>query len=178
MTKPQKKETDSYIEDAIKYIQLKGVGLRVPIQKKNGREMLLSNDVILESEKLAAFLSSSEEVICMGATVGTEIIEKITSVIKDQEVTRGIVYDATASEIVDASLTWIMEYFNRKLLRENKMVLKKRFSAGYGDFSLKYQKIIHHLLMLEKIDVKITDTYMLIPEKSVIAITGIVSFAG
>jgi hypothetical protein len=175
LTKQQKKETDRYIDDAITHMQLKGAGLRIPIQKKNDREIFLSDDVILKSGKLTIFLYPSEEIILMGATAGTEIIEEITSVIANQEVTRGVVYDATASEMVDASLTWIMDYFNRKLVSENKKVFKKRFSAGYGDFPLRNQKTIYRLLMLDKIGVKIMNSYMLVPEKSVIAITGIVS---
>jgi hypothetical protein len=170
-----RKETDQYIDEAIKYIQLKGAGLRVSVQKGSNEEIAFLNCIISESKKLAAFLNKSEEIILMGATAGSEIIEGIKSAVENQNITRGVVYDATASEMVDAALSWIMNFFNRELVRENKLTFKKRFSAGYGDLSLEHQKTMCHLLILEKIGVKISDTYMLSPEKSVMAITGIFS---
>jgi cobalamin-dependent methionine synthase I len=66
-----------------------------------------------------------------------------------------------------------VDYFNRTLLRENRRLLKNRYSAGYGDLLLETQKILYGLLQLEKIGIRITETCMLIPEKSVTAITGI-----
>jgi len=66
-----------------------------------------------------------------------------------------------------------MGYFNRTLLRENRQLLKKRYSAGYGDLLLETQKTIHRLLQLDRIGIRITDSCMLIPEKSVTAVTGI-----
>jgi hypothetical protein len=109
----------------------------------------------------------------MGATSGGDIMDAIEEDAAGRNVTRGVILDAAASEIVDAALDWIMDYFNRILRKENKWLLKKRFSAGYGDFSLENQKAIYNLLQLDRLGVRITESCLLIPEKSVTAITGI-----
>jgi cobalamin-dependent methionine synthase I len=111
----------------------------------------------------------------MGATAGREIINAIEADATGANVTRGIVLDAAASEIVDASLDWIMDYFNQSLRRENRRLLGKRYSAGYGDLLLQTQKAMYRLLQLDRIGIEITDSSMLVPEKSVTAITGIQS---
>ncbi|MBR4376039.1 MAG: methionine synthase, partial [Spirochaetia bacterium] len=47
------------------------------------------------------------------------------------------------------------------------------FSPGYGDFDLKNQRIFYSLLHLEQFGIHLTESYMLVPEKSVIAMTGV-----
>ncbi|MGC9975923.1 MAG: vitamin B12 dependent-methionine synthase activation domain-containing protein, partial [Syntrophales bacterium] len=81
--------------------------------------------------------------------------------------------DAAASEIVEAALDWIMDYFKQSLKRENRRLLGKRYSAGYGDLFLETQKTMYRLLQLDKIGIEITESCMLVPEKTVTAITGI-----
>lgn len=48
-----------------------------------------------------------------------------------------------------------------------------RYSPGYGDLPLTNQKIIFDILNLERLGLRITERFMLVPEKSVIAIAGV-----
>jgi hypothetical protein len=169
----QKEEIERFIQDALSLIHLKGAGLRMPVQEIKGARIILAEDVTFESNQLAALLRNCREIVLMGATAGKDIMKAIEEDAAGRNVTRGIVFDATASETVDASLDWIMGYFNRTLLRENRQLLKKRYSAGYGDLLLETQNTIYRLLQLDRIGIRITDSCMLIPEKSVTAITGI-----
>jgi len=169
----QKEEIERFIQDALSLIHLKGAGLRMPVQEIKGARIILAEDVTFESNQLAALLRNCREIVLMGATAGNDIMKAIEEDAAGRNVTRGIVFDATASETVDAYLDWIMGYFNRTLLRENRQLLKKRYSAGYGDLLLETQKTIHRLLQLDRIGIRITDSCMLITEKSVTAVTGI-----
>lgn len=169
----QKEESERYIEEARSLIHLKGAGLRLSVLQTGDSEIILTENIRFESRKLALFLNSCREIVMMGATAGAVIMDAIREDAAGRDVTRGIVLDATASEMADAALDWIMEYFNRTLQRENRRLLPKRFSAGYGDFLLENQKTIYNLLQLDRIGVQITESCMLIPEKSVTAISGI-----
>ena len=80
---------------------------------------------------------------------------------------------ATTSKIVDAALDWIMDYLNRQLSRDGKRMLPRRFSAGYADFKLENQKMIYEKLQMDKIGVAINSGFILLPEKSVTAISSI-----
>lgn len=168
-----REETEQYIQEALTFIVLKGAAVRLPISEVGKKEVILVSDVILKSENLARFLTGCREIIMMGATAGEEIVKIIREESAGRNVTRSVVFDATASEMVDASLNWIMAYFSRSLRKENARLLKRRFSAGYGDFSLENQKIMFEVLELHRIGVHITEHFLLIPEKSVTAVTGV-----
>jgi hypothetical protein len=169
----QKQEIERYIGHASSLIRLKGAGLRMPITEIKGARIILPDGAEFESRQLAKFLANCDEIVLMGATAGREIMDAIEEDATGANVTRGIVLDAAASEIVDASLDWIMDYFNQSLRRENRRLLGKRYSAGYGDLFLETQKAMYRLLQLDRIGIEITESCMLIPEKSVTAITGI-----
>jgi cobalamin-dependent methionine synthase I len=169
----QKEEIDGHIQDAASIIQLKGVGLRLPIQEIKGLKVAAADGLVFESQHLARFLRTCSEIVLMAATAGTGIIDAIERDIAESNITHGIVLDAAGSEMVDASLDWIMNYFNRTLLRENRRLLRKRYSAGYGDLPLETQQTMYRLLQLDRIGVQITESCILVPEKSVTAITGI-----
>ncbi|HPV30603.1 MAG TPA: methionine synthase, partial [Deltaproteobacteria bacterium] len=61
----------------------------------------------------------------------------------------------------------------RQVRREGLAITSRRFSAGYGDFELENQRIMYERLRLGEIGVEITDSCILIPEKSVTAVAGI-----
>jgi hypothetical protein len=169
----QQEEIERYIGHASSLIHLKGAGLRLPITEIKDARIILPDGAEFESRQLAKLLANCNEIVLMGTTAGREIMNAIEADATGANVTRAIVLDAAASEIVDASLDWIMDYFNQSLRRENRRLLGKRYSAGYGDLFLETQKAMHHLLQLDRIGIEITESSILIPEKSVTAITGI-----
>jgi len=169
----QKQQTDNYIDEALSLIHLEGTAVRVPIIEWQKRSVALENQIQLASANLAAFLRNCNEVLIMGATAGEAIMQAIRNNLATDAVTRAMVFDATASEMTDGALDWLMDYTRRALVRERKGLLTRRYSAGYGDFALENQQILYRLLELADIGVRITKESILIPEKSVTAITGI-----
>lgn len=173
LTSSQQQQTDRYVQEAAALISLRGTFLVLPIHENDGRKIQLAPDLSFDSAKLAAFLGSCREAAIMGATAGSAIMEAIRDKTIKGDLTAAVVYDATASEMADAALDWIMGYINRQLRREGKQLLPRRFSAGYADFALENQKDIHKKLQLEKIGVTLTPNCLMVPEKSVTAISGI-----
>ena len=173
LTGKQQKETDFFIEDALSFITLKGCTLRTIIRKNDGNNVVLAEDLIFKSKQLARFLGDCREVLLMGATAGSEIMEAIADKTSKDKLSAAVVYDATASEMTDAALDWLINYSNNQLRREGKKLLERRFSAGYADLKLENQKSIHQRLEMQKIGVAISSNFILLPEKSVTAITGI-----
>ena len=169
----QQKETDRFIEEAVSFILLKGSILRTTISKNDGEEITLSENLTFSSKKLSALLKDCPEAVLMGATAGSTIMDAILEKTRQDDLTAAVVYDATASEMVDAALDWIMDYLNQQVRREGKRLLPRRFSAGYADFKLENQKMIYEKLQMDKIGVTINSGFILLPEKSVTAISGI-----
>jgi hypothetical protein len=169
------KETDHIIAQAALLISLSGSFLRLSINDNSSCKIILAGDVTFQSKKLSVFLRNCKEAVLIGATAGDEIMEAIKEKSAQGDLQAAVIYDATASEMADAALDWIMDYINQLIRRERKTLLPRRFSAGYADFDLSNQKIIHRLLALEKIGVRITNECILLPEKSVTALSGICS---
>ncbi|HUN55926.1 MAG TPA: hypothetical protein VMU29_12290 [Smithella sp.] len=169
----QKEETGRFIHEAASFISLKGMFLRLAIHHNDGEKIILPGNLTFSSKKLSAFLRGCKEAVLMGATSGDAIMEAIKEKTRRDDLAAAVVYDATASEITDAAMDWIMDYFNQLIRREGKILLSKRFSAGYADFNLENQKAIYEMLQMEKFGVKITSNFILLPEKSVTAIGGI-----
>ena len=169
----QRRETDHSIEEATSLILLKGSMLRTIITKNDGEEITLAENLTFSSKKLSALLRDCPEAVLMGATAGAAIMDAIQEKTIQDDLAAAVVYDATASEMVDAALDWIMDYLNQQVRREGKKILPRRFSAGYADFKLENQKVIYEKLQMNKIGVTINSGFILLPEKSVTAISAI-----
>ena len=169
----QKGKIDVNIDKALNLVDLKGAGVRIPIKAISNSEINLSQGIVFKSESLIKFLNDSQEVILIAATAGEKIGKSIRENSEGKDVTYAVILDAVGSEMVDSALIWIMRYFDNQVKRENKYVMDKRFSAGYGDFLLDNQKIIWDTLRLKELGVNLTDKYILVPEKTVTAVSGI-----
>ncbi len=170
----QGKEFEQHIEDAISLLKLKAGSIRILIEKKDALKVNLSGGVIFESRLLASLVKDCDEILCMGATAGSKIIKFIQNN-QTTNLTKSAIYDAVASEYVDGCFQWIQDYFNQNLIREAKQLIQKRISCGYGDFLLGYQKIMYDILKLKDLGINITEKFILIPEKSATAVSGIIS---
>jgi hypothetical protein len=169
----QQKETDRCINEAFSIILLKGLFLRLAIRDNDGEKIFLDEGLIFTGKKLSAFLRDCREAVFMGTTAGSPVMEAIKEKTHQDDLAAAVVYDATASEMADAGLDWITDYLNQQIRREGKILLPRRFSAGYADFNLENQRAIYDILQMGKIGVTITPNFILLPEKSVTAISGI-----
>ena len=163
------------LTEAFSLMEIQGAGLPASFRSPRPGDIRLAGGAVFHSGDLARFLRGCDDLLLMGATAGQTIMTAIEEASRAGRMARAAVLDAAASEAVDGALDWITGYYRRKLLRKLKTVTGRRFSAGYGDFSLENQKIIYELLRLGDLSVTLTDTFMLIPEKSVTAVAGIMN---
>ncbi len=173
LTQLQREQLEHSMEDAFSLIHLRGAGARLGIEKKTESEITVYGGHVIRSAGVAAMLKNSIEVFLMGATAGHEIVDAIREDAEKNNLTHGVVMDAVAGEMVDAALDWIVRLVNHELSREDRRLTRRRFSAGYGDLLLENQKWIYESLSLERLGVGMTGAFMLVPEKSVTAISGI-----
>lgn len=168
-----KEKLNGIIKTGILLCDTKGLFGRYEIMEKTENSIKLDNGVLLESASLAKLLKNSIEVVLMAATVGKDIVDKIHTEVEGGDASVGLILDSVASQTADAALNWMVDFINKLIRREGKCLTKTRYSPGYGDLPLINQKKIFDALGLEILGLEITKRYMLIPEKSVIAIAGI-----
>jgi len=166
-------EIEEAIQRAADLLTLHGRSLRLPISKIADGSLELDNSLIFESTRLAHMFIPCREALLMAAGAGAEIMAEIKELGRQNRQDLAVIFDAVAGELVDHALNWIMELQRKELLREGKSLLSRRYSAGYGDFQLENQIYFYNLLQLDNMGVRLTDSYMLLPEKTVTAVTGI-----
>jgi cobalamin-dependent methionine synthase I len=168
-------DVENALLEAYDLIILRGRALRLPITTQDSDYVELNHSLKFLSRKLAQFLAPCQEALLMAATCGSDIIEEIKSKTEHDQQTKAVIYDAVASELADEALGWIMELFRRELLHEGKNLLTHRYSAGYGDFTLENQIYFYNLLKLDNMGIKLTESFLFVPEKTVTALSGITS---
>lgn len=153
--------------------QNQGVWTRMGLVRWEREGIELENGLVIHSKDLARWLNRSDQVVLMAATAGMGITHRISAEIAQGKAALGVILDAVASEVADACLDYMVTLINKTLRKEGRHLTKHRYSPGYGDLPLEYQKELFRLLQLDKLGVAITEHCLLVPEKSVIAISGI-----
>ncbi|MCR5583815.1 MAG: hypothetical protein K6F63_00065 [Lachnospiraceae bacterium] len=143
--------------------------LKVLLPVFDGKVCFMESDVPdVESVDLKRHLVGCKKVLLMAATIGAEADrERMRAAVKspvDQ-----LIYDAVGTEAIEN----VCDTFCKDMEgRYGK--LTSRFSPGYGDLPLEYQKdMITVLDTNRKIGVSLTDSLLMSPTKSVTAIIGI-----
>ena len=142
--------------------------LEVPVNIENNT---VSFDCFeITSHNLSTLLRGCDKAILVAATLGV----KIDMLIKRAEVTskaEALILNSIAIAGIEQYMAVLNEYFKSMY---NGYELRPRYSPGYGDVALEYQKeIINTLDTKRKIGVALSDSLLMTPQKSVSAIIGI-----
>lgn len=164
---------DKVFSKTVSLCVCRGVYRFLKIIGKTDTEIVLQDGLTLKSRDIAKLFSNSDYLVFMASTVGSDVTEKISSLIKNEEASEAVIMDAAASQIADLALTQVNNFLKKTVISSGYALSKRRFSPGYGDFSLENQKYIFETLQLEKLGLELTQSFQLIPEKSVTAIAGV-----
>lgn len=148
-------------------VQARHVLLKSKVQvDKEG--VTLVNGVRFTSRDLAAHVKGCEEVLLLGATLGSRVDAAI------RRLALGSVAEGAAAQAVAAAL--IESYCDEVQAKADTggLVQRPRFSPGYGDWDLAEQRLIFPVLNCAKlIGLTLTDGCMMAPSKSVTAVIGL-----
>ena len=148
-------------------VQARHVLLKSKVQvDKEG--VTLANGVRFTSRDLAAHIKGCEEVLLLGATLGSRVDAAI------RRLALGSVAEGAAAQAVAASL--IESYCDEVQAKADtgSLAQQPRFSPGYGDWDLAEQRLIFPVLNCAKlIGLTLTDGCMMAPSKSVTAVIGL-----
>lgn len=124
----------------------------------------------LHSKNLAGNLNDCKSVILFSATVGIEI-DRLIAKYGRLSPSTALMLQAIGAERIEA----LCGAFCANMAEEKNVVLRPRFSPGYGDLPLEAQKDIFAVLECEKrIGLFLNDSLLMSPSKSVTAFVGCV----
>lgn len=126
-------------------------------------------DFSVSSEKLALNLDQCDRAVIFSGTIGVEI-DRIISKYVHLSPSKAVVVQAIGAERIEA----LCNTFCKEYAKENGVSLKPRFSPGFGDLPLDFQKEIFSVLgCADRIGVTLRDSMIMSPSKSVTAIVGV-----
>ena len=176
-------------KEAMRYLGIKGedsetLGLLEEIEKElfsfsEPRAVYIKTDIAVKddivdfgfmkvnSKKLAQNLDACTEAYLFCATLGITLDRQYERLCKISQA-KATVFSAAASSLIES----FCDYVNRELV--NGVFSKPRFSCGYGDFCIEHQSEILNVLEANKrLGVCLTDSFMMVPVKTVTAVIGI-----
>ncbi len=160
---------DDAVKAAINLAEPKVIYEFFPISVRN--DTVNFPDFSVKSKNLSKNMHASDMGIIFAATLG---IKSERELIKRKT-------DSTSLVFINAAFTAILEdIINRTFLELREMLAKEnrflrpRFSPGYGDFELLFQKDIFRALDLERrMGMALTENLFMIPSKSVTAVCAV-----
>lgn len=131
-----------------------------------------NTNLILKSKDISELLRDCEKCVLMCATLGFNI-EKNIRRYSYKNLTKGIIIDACATTSIEEICDLIQESILEEVSKDKKS-LTMRYSPGYGDLDISANKDILNVLDAQRrIGVTVTNTGIMIPRKSVVALIGI-----
>ena len=124
----------------------------------------------MESASLAERFFRSSKVTILAVSLGGGICARIDALEAEEKITDALALDAAASAAVEALADAVQLMLQQRAGKEG-FALTKRFSPGYGDLPLTYQKNIIDILEGGKYNISVSDSLILLPRKTVTAFT-------
>lgn len=133
---------------------------------------LINTNVNFTGSDIINHFNGASKCVVMAATLGLES-ERVLSYLSKIKLAEAVIFDAVCTakieEVCDKCESEV-----EKWAEENSYFTNFRYSPGYGDFPLEHQRQIVNLLSCEKsIGLTVTDSSLLIPQKSVTAVIGV-----
>ena len=124
------------------------------------------------SNSLLRNLKDCDEVVLLAVTLGTgpDMLIRRASL---TDTMKACVLQAAGAAAVESWCDEVNEAIRKDAL-EKGLYARPRFSPGYGDFPLEAQRGFENALQMKKnIGISLTDSCMMIPEKSITAVIGL-----
>jgi cobalamin-dependent methionine synthase I len=125
-----------------------------------------------KSRNLSKNLQDCEEIIVFAATLGTgadHLIQKYNRL----QMSRAVILQAAAATMIEEYCDQVCRELKAEYEKKG-WYLRPRFSPGYGDFPLECQSaLLNGLEAGKRIGIKLTDSLLMMPSKSVSAVMGV-----
>lgn len=131
-------------------------------------DSLIIGNIVFHSKRLADTVKGCSRVCIFGATLGTEC-DRLLRTYSRADISKSMVLQACLASKIEEVCDGLED-----TLKADGMSLRQRYSPGYFDLDIKENKEIFDMIELTKrIGITLTDTYQMVPTKSVTAIIGI-----
>lgn len=138
-------------------------------QTEDGRNII--GNMEIKSTSLTRNLKNCAKAVLFGATLGTAI-DRLIARVSLADMAKAVVFQSCAAVLLEEYCDQKQIAIGQELEKEG-LYLRPRFSPGYGDFDISYQRPLMRMLDCAKtIGLTMTESFMMTPMKSVTALIG------
>ena len=163
---------DDYIENAHQLIEPSYAYVMRDIISVRGDRVVIEGGVVFESEIIARLLRRCDNVFVFVATIGGYLEETVRWLSNDGRMVQASVLDAIGSGAVEKVVGFIHDRIDR-IARIKGYCISRRFSPGYCDWDISQQTMVFKAMNKDTASVRLTDSCLMLPRKSVSGVIGI-----
>ncbi len=169
---PQEQELiNYYIKEIRKKAQPVGVWQAFAVEHHDSTKITLENSpLVLEGTITSAHFKTCKKITLLAATLGQEVDAFLAQLSEDNPA-HALVFDGVASAAAEYFTEQLDNYLSGEIKRKG-FFPTARFSPGYGDWPLHWQKAFLSSIEADRIGLTITSYFLLQPVKSVTAALG------
>ena len=165
--------TRGEIEQSYCLFEPKGIYSKVMIKNISSEGRInLENGLCLEINNSMLNLLKGTRYLAFGlSTIGNQLEEKVVELFAKNEYPKAMALDAVGTVASKFLSNYIQSVICQEAKEQN-FQTTKYFSPGSGDWNISQQKNIFQIIPAGKIGVKLTESYMMIPKKSLSWVIG------
>jgi len=166
--------TRKEIEQGYCLFEPKGIYSKLMIRNISSEGRInLENGLYLETNNSMINLLRGTSYLAFGlSTVGNCLEEKVAELFAKNEYPKAMALDAVGT-VASKFLSNYIQSLICQEAKEQNFQTTKYFSPSSGDWNINQQKIIFQIIPADKIGVKLTESYMMVPKKSLSWVIGI-----
>ena len=134
----------------------------------------IADGITFNSEKLSKTVKFCDEMVVFVATIGDGLEKEVGRLMDQNRYSMAYILDAIGSVAAEGAVEKFYRMQAEAYKKQDKRITL-RFSPGYCDWSVTEQKKLFKLMHSNKINVKLLDSYLMHPRKSVSGVFGITS---
>ena len=163
---------NEYIENAHQFIAPSFSYVVRDIEMIKGTSVLLEDGAIFESEVIARLLKQADKVAVFVLTIGKYLEDTAAQLAEGGLVLQSAVLDAIGSDVSER-LAGSVEGQISEVAHNQGLTISRRFSPGYCDWNVSQQKMVFQTMKGDHAGVRLTDSCLMLPRKSISGIIGI-----
>ena len=162
---------DSLLEKAERLVDPSYSYIIKDIDFVQGSDVFLEGATLFQSKVVARLMEHCEQVALFCLTIGNRLEETASSMATDGLVVQSRVLDAIGSNAAE-KLADIMQDHLGVLAEIRGLHSSRRFSPGYCDWQIEQQETLFSALNGNSAGIRLTDGYLMVPQKSISGIIG------
>ena len=137
-----------------------------------GNYIVCEDDIVLKSQVLAKVLENAHKVAIFTLTISNPLEDITSQLAEDGHMRQASVLDAIGSNAAEKVADALQKRI-RRVVSIQGMETSRRFSPGYCDWDVSQQKMLFQALDGDQAGIRLTDSFLMIPRKSISGIIGI-----